>query len=419
MSRTPSAACLAALVFVPVASASDHFVNPNRAGAFATLQQAHDAAAPGDRIVVEVSLPVASRTVITKSLTIESSDSTRKVLPYRGSGANDGTFLINALTPGLPLTLRNLAFQFERTATGNRAVVGIRTNGLIRGDLVFDQLSVDTGLTRPAISVSLVDVQLSNMWIHASRIVGRDTLAADGCSGIADRNGSDAVTVVARMLQVEDSEIVGGSAPFLRLSSCSGQSQSPLGGVGGAALRADTDATVIVRTFFSDGNGGDVQTGAWGVPQVPGRTTPSVLAPQGSLLQAYDSVLESGRDGRLGAVESRPRSTAGQISVTTAPFVVGGNGRLGGTVTFGMNNQPGQQAVAFMGFSWFFATVPTFGYLWVDPRAIVLTVLLTGNTPVGFNVPNDPRLVGLPIVGQAFDVSTNVLVNPAGIPLRQ
>jgi hypothetical protein len=256
------------------------------------------------------------------------------------------------------------------------------------------------------------------MFIRHSRIVARDTLAVDGCTSAPDRHGSDGLTVIARILAIEDTEIVAGSASFLRFSQCTGQQQSPLGGDAGAAVRAETDATVLVRTFVSDGNGGDVQNGNWAIAPQPGVVRRSSFVSAGSIFQAYDSVQEAGRVGRLAAAENLVRTAAAQISLPDAPFTVGGDGRLGGTVLLSMNNLSGRQAIGFLCFAFQLSNPNAQGHTWFDPRRVVLTTLFTGNDSRSFTVPNDPHLVGVVVVGQVFDLTLGRMVNPSGIVLR-
>jgi len=411
---------LAALIAASQARASDLFVNPNRPGAFATLQAAHDAAQPGDRILVEVDLPATGETVIRKSLTIESIDDNRRTLPYVGDANQPGRFLIDGLTPGLPLTLRSLSLVFLRQPGSQRATVGIRCNPNLHGKLMMDHMSVDNGPVDPDLATTLMDFdsQLSELWVRNTRFIARDTAPGDGCAGqIADKDGSDAFRCNCRVLVLEDSECFAGSAAFLRYTNCG--NQAPFGGVGGRAAYAQVDATVVVNCLFSDGNGGDVEIGPWAVTPIPGLRNPSIYTSFASVFEAFTSGHEPARDGVLAAAPDRHRQGYQQFGNLNTRLHMGGDCRVGGTADLTATLQPNEAVVALLSIGWNFYVLPApLGILWIDMPSLLRVVPFGVTATASLQIPADTALLQLPLVTQGVLVPQVELTNPSGIQVR-
>ena len=410
---------VAAALIAP-AQANDLFVNPSRPGAFATLQAAHDAAQPGDRIVIETDLPAVGQTVIRKSLTIESIDDNRRKLPHIGTATDSGSFLIDSLTPGLPLTLRSLSLVFLRQPGSSRATVGIRCNPNLRGKLMMDHMSVDNGNVDPDLATTLMDFdsQLSELWVRNTRFIARDTAPGDGCAGqLGDKDGSDAFRCNCRVLILEDSECFAGSAAFLRYNpNCT---QAPLGGVGGRAAYAQVDATVVVNCLFSDGNGGDVEIAPWTVTPVPGLRNPSEYTSFASVFEAFTSGHEPARDGIMAPARTPGRQGYQQFGNLNTRLHLGGNCRVGGTADLTATLQPGEGVVALVSTAWNFYVLPApLGILWIDVPQLLHIVPFGVTSTASLQIPADTALLQLPIVSQGVLVPQIQLTNPSGIQVR-
>jgi hypothetical protein len=340
---------------------------------------------------------------------------------YLGTLQSKGQVLIEAITPGMPLVFRNLDFRFERRAGGDRSQVGFRTPGAaeVRGIVHFDGMSLETEPLQPEYSIVLMDVHFTELWIRNSRIVAHDTLAADGCTTLSDNQCSDALFASCRILVIEDSELFAGSARFLRYNPCVNASQMPIGGDGGMALRAQTDATILVRSFFSDGNGGDVQTGPWAVTPVPGPASPSKFIEPGGFFEAYDSVIERSRDGQMLPSENPARQPAVQLSVPVSPLKLDGNVRPGGTLDVTFLPNPPRAALVLVGLRWGFLRVDPLGFLWIHPSSFVASLVFAGPGAMTLPLPMDPGLVGLPMIGQAVVLTDLVFSNPSFVQMRR
>jgi len=399
--------------------ANDLAVNPTRPGAFQTLQAALDAAQPGDRILIEAALPPTDQTIIRKSVTIESADGVRHHLHYLGTAQSAGRILIEAITPGMPLVFRNLDLRFERRLGGDRALVGVRSLNDLRGTVLFDGMSVETEPFRPEYSISLVDIQVSELWVRNSRIVARDTMAGDGCASLPDNRCSDALFATCRILVIEDSELFGGSANFLRYNPCVATSQAPFGGCGGMALKAETDATIIVRSLFSDGNGGDVQAGPWTTTPVPGMAMPSEFIHPGGFFEAYDSLIERSRQGAVLPSENLTREPAVQLSIPISPLKLDGNVRPGGALDLTFLPVPSEPALVLLGMQWSFLRVNPLGFLWIHPASFVANLVFPGAGTMSLPLPMDAGLVGRPIIGQAVVLNSVVFTNPSFVQIHE
>lgn len=407
------------LAAFPALRASDLAVNPTRPGAYPTLQAALDAAQPGDRILVEVALPTTDQTIIRKSVTIESADGVRHQLHYLGTVQSAGRILIEAITPGMPLVFRNLDLRFERGLGGDRALVGVRSLDDLHGIVLFDGMSVESEPLRPEYSIVLMDIKVSELWIRNSRIIARDTAATAGCAIRPDNRCSDALIATCRILVIEDSELFGGSANFLRYDPCVASSQAPFGGCGGMALKAETDATVVVRSLFSDGNGGDIQAGPWTVTPAPGLAMPSEFIHPGGFFEAYDSKIERSRDGAVLPGENLARQPAVQLSIPTSPLKLDGNVRPGGSLDLAYLPVPPEPALVLLGMKWSFLRIDPLGFLWIDPASFVAKLVFPTAGTMTLPVPMDAGLVGRPIIGQALLVNSVVFSNPSFVQVRE
>jgi hypothetical protein len=280
-------------------------------------------------------------------------------------------------------------------------------------------MSLETEPLQSEYSIVLMDVHFTELWIRDSRIIAHDAVAGDGCTTLPDNQCSDALFAMSRILVIEDSELFAGSAKFLRYNPCVNASQMPIGGDGGMALKAETDATIVVRSFFSDGNGGDVQIGPWAVTPVPGTASPSQFIGPGGFFEAYDSVIERSRNGQMLSSENPARQPAIQLSLPTSPLKLDGNVRPGGTLDLTFLPNPPQAAVVLVGMRWSFRRVDALGCLWIHPSSFVASLMFAGPGAMGLSLPADTGLVGLPVIGQAVLLSDVVLTNPSFVQIRQ
>jgi hypothetical protein len=415
MSRTIVLA-ISTLCITSLARSEDRFVNPVRPGAYPTLQAALDAANPGDRILVEVDLPWAGLTTVTKSVTIESADGFRKTLPYLGNATQPGTFLISGLNPPLPLVLRSLAFRFFRGPDAARDTVGIRTEGHYLGNMHMDDMSIDNGDQRVDRPVTLVDVDFNVLWIHSTRIVCKDSLPIPGLAPLQENTGSDCLIARVRQLVIEDSELWAGSAPLVQFVD--GPGQDPTGGLGGRALVAPTDATVAVRTLFSDGNGGSVELGPWTVTPAPGPKGVTQWKGIGSMFQGWNSIHGPAFDGRLVSLEDPSRDVQVFADRPIAPLHISGNALVGGALLIDVNVTPADPCVVLVGVRWAFIPVGPQGILWIDPTKILMVFGFNIPAAVTLPLPNDPLLIGVPVIGQPVMLMTGELMNPSSMTIR-
>ena len=99
------------------------------------------------------------------------------------------------------------------------------------------------------------------------------------------------------------------------------------------------------------------------------------------------------------------------ITIVPETFEVGGNGDLGGELTFGVTHTPGSFTIMYASFGVGFAPLPS-GVWFLDFSTMLRvtsgTIPGVGNLERKVNVPNDPALQDVTVYGQAL------IVEPGG-----
>jgi len=416
-----NASSLARLALLLIGSASLSAQDRRVPSQYATLQAAVDAASPGDRILVETDLSAVGL-VIRKSVSIQSdSDVWRSVSLLYDNRTQAGRIVIEALSPGIPLTFRRLRLRLS-SGDGNPAgIIVTPPSSRIVGEWHMDETVVSWyGSGCCSIwSATIIRVAIDHVWLRRCAIEAADTLWNNGCFDLDTDRGSNCLEVTGNRLVLEDCYVRAGSGPHLRYSSCGGCSlQYPVGGPGGFALLADTNQTVLVRSFLSDGNGASVEANSgWCNPMYPrreGAAGRSMFTRVGGVLEAYQTEHEAGRDAAANGTRG-PRILLGQPG---APLSVGGDGRLGGNVSFDLGLVSTSGATAFVALRWGYLRLPL-GSTWLDPAAYVMQLPFAGPGHYTFGIPCDAFLIGMPIVSQLLYLQAPLgLGNPSGIQVR-
>lgn len=408
-------AAVPALLSSPL-PATDRVVDPNNPLAYPTLQAALNAALPGDRILLAVSV-FTDRIVVQKSVTIEPLGSGRQSIALVPGFPASGEFRIDALTPGIPLTIRRIDFGLLEMSGAPR---GIRTAGAVPGEIRFDQVQVQySGGSGYSIwgGGSMVDLDTTVVWMRETTMTAYDMYSNNGCIDLDGTYGTNGLVVRADTLHLEDCTLRASSANHLFYHCCFGSTpncigQWATGGNGGAALRATTRNSTLVRCALSDGNGGTVEAGPWLVPAAGGAAGLSVLGGQTGTLDPFAVSWEQGLPGHIG------NALAGRGAITVwgpaAPLSIGGPVTPGTYLDVTLAT-PGL-SVFLVGFAWG-QTPSAGGTYWVDP--VLVFAHGGGGTTQTYALPNAPGLRGLPIVLQAVQVFPMLrLGNPSGVAIR-
>ncbi len=410
---------LAVSVSLAPVTAKDLLVDPKKPGAYATLQAAMNAASPGDRILVKGPLMGAQAdVVIDKSVTIESVDSSMQTLILFEQGwPHDHRIFIKSLTMGKPLTLRRL--HIDLVPMGSTTDLGIRSDPSLFGDVRMEDVDVTLSGPRNITKFpgTLVDLTMDGwVWMRRCRILAPDTESNFAAQNWLDRSGSDALVVRAMSLVMEDCKVRAGSAGFGRFTA---SMQDPAGGDGGRALRAATSWTLLVRSSFSDGNGGFLETGAWQTTPKPGKARPSQFTR--GYLGAYDSTHEHGRNGAIVKSYTPNRGASGQLGDFEAPLTVGGSAVLGKRIEIEIASSSRKPGGLLFGFEWWLTRFPPYGDIWMNPLKTFFSVPVSSTGKLSFGVPNNSALIDLPVIAQVVTTSgaSIKLGNPSGIAVRK
>jgi hypothetical protein len=398
--------------------AADLVVQPGNPSAYQTLQDALNAAQPGDRILLNtplLSLPLYSVITITKSVTIEGIAGA----PTAISAGPGPEILIQALTPGLPLTFRNLRLDLWDLGY-DIGIRGLRTPNPLVGEIHFDQFSARIVSGFDEGNGLIADLRATKVWMRGCRFEAMDLSPDKGCVDIHGTDGHSCLKVSADTLHLEDCFLRAGSAIHLRYDccgpvggNCSGQ--FAIGGLGGTALAATTRNTTMVRCQISDGNGGTVENSPlWLTTVQAGAARPSTFGGQTGTLDTFEVSHELARPGALGAQYSSRGPT---VAIgPAAPLVVGGPVTPGTFLAVTLNTAPGSTSVFGLGLGW--DELPkALGTVWTVP--IDVLGHSGGGTTQTYAIPAIPELRGMPIVTQALQLLPSLeLLNPSGVAIR-
>jgi len=410
---------LAMLLATSSLPAADLLVQPGNPTAYQTLQAALNAAQPGDRILIGGTLIPAGGYVITKSVTIESVAGAIQTIWLSDAGNEE--LLIQALSPGLPLTFRRLNIRCDEM---NGGPCGIRTAGVLQGEIRFDQVDMVRTYSWQNYTIYggwvLADLRATTVWLRGCHLVAHDLYSSLGCIDLNGTYGTSCLKVVADTLHLEDCYLRASSANHLVYACCFGSppncsGQYAHGGLGGTALDATTRNTTIVRCQFSDGNGGTVENNpAWLVPVLAGAARPSTFGGQTGMVDQFGVTHEQAQPGAIGPAWG----SRGPIVVfgPAAPLSLGGPVEPGTFVGVTLNTVPGSVSAFVVGLAW--GEIPTpFGMCWVTPFDMWLHG--GGGTTQTYAIPAIPQLRGIPIVVQALQAfPTTERLNPSGVAVR-
>ena len=202
---------------------------------------------------------------------------------------------------------------------------------------------------------------------------------------------------------MEDCELRAANAIYLELhpTGCfAGSGQCAHGGVGGFALRADTQTSALVRCRFIDGNGSSIQTGNWNVPTVLGQAGKSQFVGSGGTLLAYDVLHQEGLAGTMTALPpDGHRGPVRQIGEALAPLTLGGAAAVGSSIEARVELFPHETAYVVLGVGWTLTPTPI-GPVVIDGNAPFVPYTVFPPASLLWNVPNDPTLVDLPVTTQ-------------------
>ena len=418
----PLAAALALGGPVP---AADLLVEVGNPAAYQTLQDALDAAQPGDRILIKGLVVLEAPVIIRTSVTIESFDAQfADLLFVYGASHGNARLIIDALAPDIPLTFRRLLLHNECSSPLFFSP-GIVTQNHVAGEVRLDEVEMSFGNCYSGLTGvyrrKLLDLDVNRVWLRRCRIVAEDAAPREGCPGGADPpvfDGASGVSVTADLLVMDDCSIRGGSAAPVFSGRCQ-YGELMVAGFGGFALRADCPHTILTRCTFSDGNGGYVQSGGWAKTPAPGQAIPSQFVRPGAVLDAFDVQHEQGLDGQVFMDFPGPgRGATISIGDLLAPLSVGGSGVLGERVTFDVAPFQHSAAALLIGHGW--GLVPTpFGNALLDFTLPVVAVPVS-KPSISFGVPNDVALVHLPVVSQLFYANDGWFFgNASGLEMRR
>jgi hypothetical protein len=94
------------------------------------------------------------------------------------------------------------------------------------------------------------------------------------------------------------------------------------------------------------------------------------------------------------------------IQIVARLFEVGGNGKIGGELTFEVTSNPGDMTAVFASIASGFIPTPNAGTFFLALQPLLLigrgTIPGGGTLQLHVNVPNDPALVGITVFGQAL-----------------
>jgi hypothetical protein len=250
---------------------------------FPSLQQALDAALPGDTILLLGPVnPGSARSFhVNKSLTIEAEILTRV---SADAGAHDCCFVITGLTPGLPLVMRNLDIVFHddshsRNFGGTLAVdcaAGVGSIVMEGCRITFRTGYLDWFAARSG--ATLLSVVADSLWMRDCEVVAEDLGEVEGCNcgqwhaydaeAVA---GINAANVSVGDLYLENCRFVGGNGTSLRgdcvsMACCVQGYGDPIlaAGDGGFGFDGGGGAEVVVACEFSDAPGGAVTGSCYG-----------------------------------------------------------------------------------------------------------------------------------------------------------
>ena len=366
------------------------------------VQAAIDAAAPGDRILLEPG--AVARTgwsgdlVIDKSLTIESDTPglTRKLSIYAVSSSGVSGFLrVTRLTPAIPLVLRDIDIQFYDMGSWWTPPMGLRIDA--PGELRMENVSLSNSSTT-YLHALVADIDTTMVWMRGCTVSGFSVGPSNPCPDTSfNPNGGDALKVKTDLLVMEDCTCTGGDAAYLRFfASCNPPYVS---GDGGFAIQAETKSSILTRCQFRDGNGSWFEPGPWiSVPATaPGN---SQLVSAGGELVASGVSHEPGLTGQVGPMPAS-HGLATYPGQYYAPVSFTGSGRLGEQVRVGLSLPRfySNMGTLLIGFAWGPAATPI-GTLGVDPSTIALVLPVSTTSSVPLSIPTYSSIVDLPIVAQ-------------------
>jgi hypothetical protein len=338
------------------------------------------------------------------------------------SDAGNEELLIQALSPGLPLTFRRVNILCSEM---NGGPCGIRTAGVLQGEIRFDH--VDMLRTDSSSHYTtyggyvLADLRATTVWLRDCQFVAYDMHPSLGCIDVDGLDGTSCLKVVADTLHLENCYLRAGSAIHLAYACCFGSppncsGQYAQGGRGGTALEATTRNTTLVRCQISDGNGGTVENNpAWLVPVLAGAARPSTFGGQTGMLDQFGVTHEQALPGAIGPPWGGLRGPIVAFG-PAAPLSLGGPVEPGTFVGVTLNTVPGSVSAFVVGLAW--GEIPTpFGMCWVTPFDMWLHG--GGGTTQTYAIPAIPQLRGIPIVVQALQVfPTTERLNPSGVAVR-
>ena len=189
--------------------AIDLIVDPGNPLAYPSLQAALNAALPGDRILLAVPLYV-SGIVVQKSVTIEPLGPGRQTIWLTAAGGSLGELRIEALSPGLPLTLRRLDVYINEWAG---APLGIYTAGAVPGEIRFDQVQMYRDYFFGSTVYgggALANLNTSIVWMRETSLTVADLRGSNGCIDLYGNQGRGwrdpmfALRNAARMFSLRD-----------------------------------------------------------------------------------------------------------------------------------------------------------------------------------------------------------------------
>jgi hypothetical protein len=109
-------------------------------------------------------------------------------------------------------------------------------------------------------------------------------------------------------------------------------------------------------------------------------------------------------NGVWNASMTSPSVTVQSISIVPRTFEVGGNGSLGGQMSFAAFGNPGESALLAMALQPSFLPMAALGVVFLDPSTWIVVgtgaIGLDGDFEVALPIPNDPVFLGVNAFGQ-------------------
>lgn len=429
MPKTSRCIASLALLAASIVAQNDLHVGGTNPGAYQSVSDAYAAAQPGDRILIHTWNMGMGLPVVTKSVTFEAT--TQSVsLDFAGISQWYDYVDIAQLTPDIPLVFKNIGFSFwwmtSMPPSFDSAV------GLV-GDIRFEscRFNFSGGPYAPV----MAKLHATNAYFLRCNFRMVTNYSNNACldSWFSLTTGG-CLHITCNRLVMEDCDLRAASGAYVwsAPNNCyfgcrpDGSAYSMNAPIGGFAIQANTAETWMTRCRTSDGNGGGAQPpippcGSYGIPAPAGV---SHFTSANGLLHAFDFVHESGLHGQYATPgDFAPRGPLTQIGEATAPLRLLGNAQLGGDIQANIS-QPGISLLA-MAFAWSPTNTPVgrvaFDLLQQHSTFVVFTT--TSPSTQSWSVPNDPLLVGLPVVTQLlpFDPTSGAwrASNPSGIWLQR